>query len=105
MTKLTGIWGLAFLIVLVNVALAEVIPPAPNNGGARGEGTGGDARPIPAPPLLGAGGAFPLLTAVLVIATLLYGFLTIRDERLRPTFVAAALQGTSTRTSTRTRPT
>ena len=71
-TKLTGIWGLAFLIVLVNVALAEAAPPV-NDGRGRG--------------------AFPFFTAALVAAALVYGVLTIRAERLRPTFVAAALQG------------
>ncbi len=82
-TKMTGIWGLAFLIVLVNVALAEVIAPrqAGNGDGLRA----GAARP--------ADRLFPLLTAALLATTLLYGFLTIRSERLRPTFVAAALQG------------
>ena len=67
-TKLTGLWGLAFLIVLVNVALAEVL---------RGRRVG----------------AFPLFTAGLVASALLYGVVTLRGERLRPTFVAAALQG------------
>ena len=67
-TKLTGLWGLAFLIVLVNVALAEVL---------RGRRVG----------------AFPLFTAALVASALLYGVLTLRGERLRPSFVAAALQG------------
>ena len=78
-TKLTGIWGLAFLIVLVNVALAELAPPTPK-------------FPL-APPLLRSGGAFLSLTAALVVATLFYGFWAIRAEHLRPTFVAAALQG------------
>ena len=67
-TKLTGIWGLAFLLVLVNVALAETLK----------------ARRV---------GVFAGATAGLVVLTLVYGALTIRGERLRPTFVAAALQG------------
>lgn len=67
-TKLTGIWGLGFLIVLVNVALAEVIRE----------------RRM---------GAFSLGTAALVVLALVYGFVTIKTEHLRPTFVAAALQG------------
>ncbi len=70
MTKLTGIWGLAFLIVLVNVALAEVVGRTHSSASA-----------------------FPLVTAALVALALGYGFLTIRTEHLRPTFVAAALQG------------
>ena len=96
LTKLTGIWGLAFLIVLVNVALAEAIPPAPNNGGARKEKSWPRAGGSPSDsPIIGGGGDsyFPRLTAALVAATLLYGIVTIRTERLRPTFVAAALQG------------
>ena len=67
-TKLTGIWGLAFLIVLVNAALAETLT----------------AR---------RAGAFAGATAALVAAALVYGVWTMRAERLRPTFVAAALQG------------
>ncbi len=67
-TKLTGIWGLAFLIVLVNVALAEAW---------RGRRVG----------------VFAILTAATVAAALVYGTLAMRGERLRPTFVAAALQG------------
>jgi len=67
-TKLSGIWGLAFLIVLVNVALAETLK----------------VRRI---------GPFAGVTAGMVALALAYGTLTIRAERLRPTFVAAALQG------------
>lgn len=75
-TKLTGIWGLAFLIVLVNVALAEIT-------------SAGLIKPK-----LGEGRrAFPAVTAVLVAAALVYGVLAMRAERLRPAFVAAALQG------------
>jgi len=90
-TKLTGIWGLAFLIVLVNAALTEFAPPPQSWGD-------GSDQPLrrgvsaPAPQDWG-GGAFPLLTAGLVAAALLFGSLTIRTEQLRPTFVAAALQG------------
>ncbi len=97
-TKLTGIWGLAFLIVLVNIALAELAPPAPNSGGE-------DGPPRPQfwgsqtegffsySPRIGGRGAFPLFTAALAAAALGGGVLTIHRERLRPTFVAAALQG------------
>jgi len=99
-TKLTGIWGLAFLIVLVNVALAETALPAPNNGGEDGsphpQFWGSRRRTLlSGSPRIGGRGAifFPLLTAALVAAALIYGVLTIRTERLRPTFVAAALQG------------
>ncbi len=70
-TKLTGIWGLAFIIVLVNIAGAEI-------GLRKGERRGP---------------AFPLLTAALVAAALIYGLATIHTENLRPNFVAAALQG------------
>ena len=69
-TKFTGIWGLAFLVVLVNVALAELVSPTQNSKRA-----------------------FPALVAALVIATLGYGAWTLHTETLRPTFVAAALQG------------
>ena len=68
MTKLTGIWGLAFLLILVNVALAEALR-------------------------VRRAGAFALLTAALVASALGYGVLAMRAEDLRPTFVAAALQG------------
>ena len=131
-TKLAGIWGLAFLLVLVNVALAEIAPPArpnetPNPGGAGvGRGTGGkgrdSSRPYTSVPFRsvpfrslsfrrsvsfrlpqdwgfywgGRGGLsvhFPLFTAALTAAALVYGTVTMRAEHLRPTFVAAALQG------------
>ena len=67
-TKLTGIWGLAFLIVLVNVALMEAV--------ARRKAT-----------------RFTAAVGLLSTAALLYGVVTIRSEHLKPTFVAAALQG------------
>ncbi len=67
-TKLTGIWGLAFLLVLVNVALAEAWRER-------------------------RAGAFAGAAAGLVAAALVYGGVTLRTEHLRPTFVAAALQG------------
>ncbi len=111
-TKLTGIWGLAFLIVLVNVALAEVIGPRthpgtsadPPGAGGRGVSDGGKERPLLAlphregrrPRRRGGFPAFPAFTAALVAAALGWGVLTIRAERLRPRFVAAALQGNIT---------
>ena len=67
-TKLSGIWGLAFLIVLVNVALAETLK----------------VRRI---------GPFAGVTAGVVALALAYGVVAMRAERLNPTFVAAALQG------------
>lgn len=67
-TKFTGIWGLAFLIMLVNIALAEAIARRST-------------------------GKFTGVVTGLVLAALLYGVLTIRNEHLRPSFVAAALQG------------
>jgi len=95
-TKLTGIWGLAFLIVLVNVALGEVVRPGIRScirSCIRSSGF----------PRIGGRGAFPAFpafTAVLVGAALGGGVLTIRAERLRPTFVAAALQGNITQNVT-----
>ncbi len=68
LTKLTGMWGLAFLLVLVNVALCEVW----------------QTRRL---------GAFPRLTAALLLLTLGGGVWTMRHENLQPTFTAAALQG------------
>ncbi len=109
-TKLSGIWGLAFLIVLVNVALAEVgrdLPPlVPRDPSRNGKGEDFRTRsegPLPASFVLPfpfregsrgtSGGRFPTLVLLLLTAALLYGFVTIRTEHLRPTFVAAALQG------------
>jgi len=87
-TKLTGIWGLAFLIVLVNVALGEIAPPHQFWGAEEKKRLQLDLAPQN-----WGGGALPLLTAALIAAALLYGIATIRTEHLRPTFVAAALQG------------
>ena len=67
-TKLTGVWGLSFLIVLVNVTLAELI----------------EQRKI---------GRFPVATAALIVAALAFGGITLSQEQLRPNFTAAALQG------------
>lgn len=67
-TKLTGIWGLAFLIVLVNAALLDIFRRR-------------------------RAGAFSLTAVALISGALLYGVLAIRAEHLRPTFAAAALQG------------
>ncbi len=86
-TKLTGIWGLAFLIVLVNVALAEValLCSSARAGGelpfkARG------FSPVSLP-VFGGG------VAALLLAALIYGEVTLHTEHLAPTFTAAALQG------------
>ena len=68
LTKLTGIWGLAFLIVLVNTALAEAIATRRAN-------------------------LFTGVVTSLITIALLYGIITIHTEHLRPSFVAAALQG------------
>ena len=101
-TKLTGIWGLAFLIVLVNLALAETIAPASRtHPQPPPQREGGNAHlrrlfvlPIgPLPPGEGVGGGFRIGTVLLLLAALVYGAVTIRTEHLRPTFVAAALQG------------
>ena len=82
LTKLTGVFGLSFLIVLVNVAVCTVKPVA----------TG--PSPIP----MGAGvpkagwGSWGLAVAALVLLVLAYGAVALHTERLRPTFAAAALQ-------------
>ena len=75
--KLAGIWGLAFLIVLVNLALLDVFR----------------RRRKP--------GAFSLGTAALTAGAIAYGLLALRAENLRPTFVAAALQGNIDQTASR----
>ena len=87
LTKLTGIWGLAFLIVLVNLALAEValLCSSAREGGefhfkARGF----------SPVFLSV---FPAAVATLLLAAMTYGLVTLRTEHLAPTFTAAALQG------------
>ena len=104
-TKLTGIWGLAFLIVLVNTAGATHLPrfagTPPETGGGRGPDT--EIKRIPdrvsfssrfgrSTREAGEVG-FPLLTAALLLAALAYGFIAIHAEHLRPSFTAAALQG------------
>ena len=68
LTKLTGMWGLAFLLVLMNVALCEVW----------------QTRRV---------GTFARLTLLTVLLTLGGGVWSISREDLKPTFVAAALQG------------
>lgn len=110
-TKITGIWGLAFLIVLVNVALAEVLKPPPPFSALltplrsaeghfcedqfwgtiwkRGEGEAGSVGLLK----IRAGGLrFPACVLLLVAAVLAYGFAAIQTEHLAPTFTAAALQ-------------
>lgn len=67
-TKLTGIWGLAFLIVAANVVLTETLKLRRLNVSAAS-------------------------TAGAVGLALAYGALALRAENPRPTFVAAALQG------------
>lgn len=67
-TKLAGVWGLAFLIVLVNVAIAEALQCRRVTKFAGGVG-------------------------LLLLASLAFGGWTLRTENLRPTFKAAALQG------------
>ena len=113
-TKLTGIWGLAFLIVLVNLALAEGTStgntglnpralkgqfPAFALATRRGAGIGqilglfareGGGLPFKA---RGFSPVFPISVAALLLVALTYGFATLQTERLAPTFTAAALQG------------
>lgn len=74
LTKLTGVWGLSFLIVLVNVAAAEWL--------------GGLGTPSPYRVR-----RFPLAVALVVLAALVYGMWALRTEDMRPTVTAAALQG------------
>ena len=107
LTKLSGIWGLAFLIVLVNVALAEVVkapPPTPIKPqfwGAIWIRRAQQAAPLRVlfrlpriGALLGwAGGQFPLAVAALLVTVLACGGVSLRTEHLAPTFTAAALQG------------
>ncbi len=114
-TKLTGIWGLAFLIVLVNVALAEICSTRLNPRALKeqapafaGEETDKISDILLPAPLRVASAetgscyfkawgfspvSFPSAVALLLLAALLYGAVTIRTEHLKPTFVAAALQG------------
>ncbi len=93
-TKLTGIWGLAFLIVLVNVALAEMFSQSYQFAGKH------LTPELRSDPLLVKERVvtrdrvrFPSAVALLLLAALVYGAVTIRTEHLKPTFVAAALQG------------
>lgn len=64
-TKLTGVFGLSFLIVLVNVALT----PAPRQQ------------------------KFRVAVGGVALAALAFGITALHTERMRPTLVAAALQG------------
>ena len=106
-TKLTGIWGLAFLIVLVNVALAELVTGL-NPRALKGQApafAGEESKCLSAAREGGklhfkAWGfspvSFPMFfggVALLLSAALAYGFATIHTEHLAPTFTAAALQG------------
>ncbi|MGI4790441.1 MAG: apolipoprotein N-acyltransferase [Janthinobacterium lividum] len=102
-TKLTGIWGLAFLIVLVNVAQAEVFTGLnPRASKVQAPACAGeDTERGFVPTKVGSRSFkawgfspmyFPGAVVLIVAATLVYGAVTIRTERLRPTFVAAALQ-------------
>jgi len=96
-TKLTGIWGLAFLIVLVNLALTEIVAISLQFW----KNARQDLTPeLRSDPLLSKERVvtcnrvrFPLGVFLLLLAALLYGAVTIRTEHLRPAFVAAALQG------------
>jgi apolipoprotein N-acyltransferase len=67
-TKLTGVWGLAFLIVLVNVAVAEAI----------------QARRLT---------KFVGATGLVVVGMLGFGAWILHTEDLHPAYRAAALQG------------
>ncbi len=105
-TKLTGPWGLSFLLVFVNGVLAE--------GGREGRGYKTPGREV----LIvrwtkdilscvqstlssfcrgfyspGTGVGTVLGAGLAVTLSLFYGLYTLHTERLRPTFVAAALQG------------
>jgi apolipoprotein N-acyltransferase len=81
-TKLTGVWGLSFLIVLVNVALAEWARPW--------------VRSLLRASVIdraGKSGWFIAGTASLAAACLVYGALVARGEPARGQVVVAALQG------------
>lgn len=67
-TKLAGVWGLGFLIVLVNVAMTETL----------------QRRRVT---------KFVGATGLLLLVALGFGAWTLKTENLRPTFKAAALQG------------
>jgi len=96
-TKLTGIWGLAFLIVLVNLALTEIVAISLQFW----KNARKDLTPeLRSDPLLSKERVvtcnrvrFPFAVGAVVAAVLLYGAVTIRTEHLKPAFVAAALQG------------
>jgi apolipoprotein N-acyltransferase len=117
LSKLTGVWGVSFLVVLVNVAIAEVAgrfgrsDPHPNPvlGKEREPDTRETPEPddeSPSPLRVGRRAcldpqttttnrprqAFPAAVAVTVGLVVLAGLVSIHSERLRPTFVAAALQ-------------
>ncbi|MDQ2687232.1 MAG: apolipoprotein N-acyltransferase [Armatimonadota bacterium] len=87
-TKLTGVWGLSFLIVLINVALAEWVCALFHRGWTWTAGLGRTARLGTSSPCVGG-----LVAVILFLAALVFGVWTLRTERLQPTFVAAALQG------------
>lgn len=103
LTKLTGVFGLSFLIVLVNVALCEWVRTGGSESGKE-ERQAAKARDLspnstaikllaPLPFLWGTGwpkagvGVLALLLAVLA-----YGEFALHTEHLRPTWAAAALQ-------------
>ena len=114
-TKLAGVFGLSFLIVLLNVALTP--GPCFSEGGPHPGGTDGP-HPGGKPPTLSqfwarvqtffltfarlreraarlavpGEGRFRLAVGLVILAALAYGGVTLHTERLRPTFVAAALQ-------------
>lgn len=67
LTKLAGVWGVSFVIVLVNVALAETIMRAKVT-------------------------RWPIAVAGLVAAILVFGEATLLTENFQPTYRAAALQ-------------
>ena len=106
-TKLTGIWGLAFLIVLVNAALAEVVTGL-NPRALKGQAPAVAGEEIKNVSNARAGGelpfeargfspvflpVFPFSVAALLAAALVYGEAALHTEHLKPTFTAAALQG------------
>ncbi len=76
LTKIFGLWGPAFLIVLVNLALLETLR----------------LRRVT---------ALTALAGALTLAACVYGVQAIRAENLHPAFVAAALQGNVDQRSTR----
>jgi len=96
-TRLTGIWGSAFLIVAANMAIVDACR-------YRRFSSDGQVGPGAMPTALGRHVlAYVGLVVVCIAASMAYGAWSMRAERLRPTFIAAALQGNIDQNVKRTR--